>query len=241
MEDIVTDVRIHLINETNEPIHFAYVVKTAQDKQTLFTHTGILHAFGNLYLHALSLEVMNEQPRFNWFISAETINNAQPDFQTLRIKPAKLFEKFQNLLINGESSFSYLLVETANELAIKAQKPLTTIPAIGLRATNEPAYIGKHSLPLATDVVDLHIEQLTEKHEEMSLAEMLLLQIQMLEYEISLNIAHNMKRMVVIHGVGNGRLKNAIHEYLATLKEVRSFHNSWMALYGYGATEVFLK
>jgi dsDNA-specific endonuclease/ATPase MutS2 len=47
--------------------------------------------------------------------------------------------------------------------------------------------------------------------------------------------------MIVIHGVGSGKLKDEIHEVLKTKKEVRYFINQYDARFGYGATEIFFK
>ena len=49
------------------------------------------------------------------------------------------------------------------------------------------------------------------------------------------------KNIIVIHGVGKGKLKDEIHEILRHKKEVKSFINRYTNLYGYGATEIFLK
>jgi dsDNA-specific endonuclease/ATPase MutS2 len=47
--------------------------------------------------------------------------------------------------------------------------------------------------------------------------------------------------MVVIHGVGTGKLRDEIHEILRTKREVKSFINRYDPRYGYGATEIFFQ
>ncbi len=47
--------------------------------------------------------------------------------------------------------------------------------------------------------------------------------------------------LIVIHGVGKGRLKDEIHEILKTKKEVKSFINQYDPRFGYGATEIIFQ
>jgi dsDNA-specific endonuclease/ATPase MutS2 len=47
--------------------------------------------------------------------------------------------------------------------------------------------------------------------------------------------------MIVIHGIGSGKLKDEIHEILKYRKDVKSFVNQYDPRFGYGATEVFFK
>jgi dsDNA-specific endonuclease/ATPase MutS2 len=47
--------------------------------------------------------------------------------------------------------------------------------------------------------------------------------------------------LIVIHGVGEGRLRDEIHDLLRLKKEVKSFVNQYHPLYGYGATEIFFQ
>ncbi|HMW26356.1 MAG TPA: hypothetical protein PKC51_06935 [Ferruginibacter sp.] len=44
-----------------------------------------------------------------------------------------------------------------------------------------------------------------------------------------------------MHGVGEGRLRDEIHDILRLKKEVKSFVNQYHHLYGYGATEIFFE
>ena len=68
---------------------------------------------------------------------------------------------------------------------------------------------------------------------------MLTLQLQTLEKWIDIAVAHHQSSMVVIHGVGSGKLRDEIHEVLRMRREVKSFVNQYHPRYGYGATEIF--
>ena len=88
--------------------------------------------------------------------------------------------------------------------------------------------------------VDLHIEKLMPEWKHLNNFEMLTLQLNTFEKYLDLAIAHHQHNLIVIHGVGTGKLKDEIHEILKGRREVRSFINRYDPRYGYGATEIFL-
>ena len=47
--------------------------------------------------------------------------------------------------------------------------------------------------------------------------------------------------MIIIHGVGKGKLKQEIHDLLKVKPGVKRFINQYSDFYGYGATEVFFE
>ena len=97
----------------------------------------------------------------------------------------------------------------------------------------------KQNLPPARSVVDLHIEKLTDNSAALTSYEMMQLQLNTFEKYFELSVAHNQSTLIVIHGVGEGKLRNEIHEILRLKSEVKSFVNQFHPLYGYGATEIY--
>ena len=88
--------------------------------------------------------------------------------------------------------------------------------------------------------VDLHIEELIEDIGDMSSGEMLNHQIKIFQRQLDAAISANMKKIIFIHGVGNGRLKSEIRHILKSYPELIVADASYKK-YGYGATEVILK
>ena len=99
----------------------------------------------------------------------------------------------------------------------------------------------KDNLPPARSVVDLHIEKLTDNWERLSNFEILTSQLNNFEKYYELAVAHHQPTLIVIHGIGEGRLRNEIHDKLKLKKEVKSFVNQFHPLYGFGATEIYFK
>jgi dsDNA-specific endonuclease/ATPase MutS2 len=50
---------------------------------------------------------------------------------------------------------------------------------------------------------------------------------------------HLQPDLIVIHGVGKGKLKDEIHQILKQKKEVKNFIHRYHPRYGYGATEIY--
>jgi hypothetical protein len=85
--------------------------------------------------------------------------------------------------------------------------------------------------------VDLHIEELLDNWSGMTNAQLLDVQLRTVQKELDAAIAAHMRRVVFIHGVGNGRLKTEVRKVLSTYKGIR-IHDGSFARYGFGATEV---
>ena len=90
-------------------------------------------------------------------------------------------------------------------------------------------------------MIDLHIEKIVDRHSHLTNAE--IIQIQLDEFEKWFELAqfNHLPSMIIIHGVGKGKLKAEIHELLKVKKGVKSFVNQYSEFYGYGATEVFFQ
>ncbi|GIV26521.1 MAG: mannonate oxidoreductase [Bacteroidia bacterium] len=90
-------------------------------------------------------------------------------------------------------------------------------------------------------ILDLHIEELVENPGNLSAHQKLQIQLDVFQKEIHNAIAQHVRKITIIHGVGNGRLKYEVREYLKTLSEVKSIEDAPYKLYGFGATDVYLK
>ncbi len=93
-----------------------------------------------------------------------------------------------------------------------------------------------------TDVqeVDLHIENLVENPSGMDPGE--ILDIQMARFRTALETAmiHHVKKIILIHGIGNGKLKHEIRRVLDREYGKLRYQDASFREYGYGATLVLL-
>ena len=89
--------------------------------------------------------------------------------------------------------------------------------------------------------VDLHIEALVENHRGLSNAEIIKIQLDALQRYLHLAIVHRQSSMIVIHGLGKGKLKEEVHTILKQTPEVGRYKNEWSGRYGFGATEIYFR
>ena len=89
--------------------------------------------------------------------------------------------------------------------------------------------------------VDLHIEELIDSTSGLSNREILEIQLDKFHREMKLAIDTNVKRIVFIHGVGNGVLKQEIAKKLKSSYAKYNYQDASFQEYGFGATMVILR
>jgi dsDNA-specific endonuclease/ATPase MutS2 len=89
--------------------------------------------------------------------------------------------------------------------------------------------------------VDLHISELVDNTTGLSNREILEIQTERFKSEMELAIKEKVKRIVFIHGVGQGTLKTEVLKELNTKYKKYYFQDASFKEYGYGATMVILR
>lgn len=89
--------------------------------------------------------------------------------------------------------------------------------------------------------VDLHILELVESATGLSNKEMLDLQMERFRSEMETAISNGTCRIVFIHGVGQGTLKNELRRELESRYRKYDMQDASFREYGYGATMVILR
>jgi hypothetical protein len=235
MEEQVDFLKVHLLNELPVDIRFSYDLKMEQ--KSIFRHEGLLHPFGNIYIHNIPYGDMNDQPRFHWSLVDTGNDKMEPATGVLRIKPAKLFEHVNNVMLNGDPSFSYQLIEDF----VAKTKPVHNEAPQPVVAPVSENLVTKHTIEPPKYELDLHIEQLVDSTKGLSHAQIITKQLSVLEHYLHIAIVHRQQRMVIIHGLGKGKLRDEVHSLLKKTPEVARFKNEWSGKYGFGATEVLFK
>ncbi|MFT3827779.1 MAG: hypothetical protein QM731_27925 [Chitinophagaceae bacterium] len=240
-DDVVDDLKIRLINRT--PTGYKFIYKLNYKGETSFDLNNLVHPFEDFYLHDIPFEELNDNPTFSFEFSLATPDKNKADYfeSSLKLKAKQVFARIEELKQKGEATFSYKLFDTY------PGRPYDEAPAIDLSKLAKSGYkiydasrVRQHLEP-ARHEVDLHIERLTPDADSMDNFEKLTLQLKTFEKYFELALAHHLPGMIVIHGVGTGKLRDEIHEILRTRREVKSFINQYHSAYGYGATEIFFQ
>jgi hypothetical protein len=235
-DDVVEKFKIYLNNQTYESYEFIYQIKFKGAPDFDLTNTAL--PFTNFYLHDIPFEEMNDSPKFEFDFSLTNPNKKKAEhFETVfKIKARQLFQKIEEMRLKNEPTFSFNLFETYPN---KVEEVIPDYHHSFGRFYDASRV--KEKLEPAHSVVDLHIEKLTDNWKGLSNFEILTIQLRNFEKYYNLAISHRQPNLVVIHGVGTGKLRNEIHEILKLKKEVKSFANQYHANFGFGATEIFFQ
>lgn len=238
-DEVVEDLKIHLINRTDTAYHFEYSHDYAGKKD--FELKNSIAPMEDFYLHDMPFENMNDSPAFSFVFSLQKPDKKKAEsFETsLKLKPKQVFNRIQEIRKKGEATFAYKLLETYPNKPIEDKMEMSPLLKKGYKVYS--ASSARQHLEPPKYELDLHIEKLTKEHPAFSSFEKLSLQLQTLEKYLDLAVAHHQPSMIVIHGVGTGKLRDEIHEILRTRRDVKSFINRFHPAYGYGATEIFFQ
>lgn len=96
----------------------------------------------------------------------------------------------------------------------------------------------KHnSLP---EVIDLHIHELVERHENWSNSQIVNYQMEYLKRQLDVLMKKRVKVVHIIHGVGEGVLRNEVRQFLRKFVHCEMNDMSYTRN-GYGATEFIIR
>jgi hypothetical protein len=235
----VEELKVHLINHTYRSYKFFYKLQFFGRSE--FDLKNELHPFEDFYLHDVQFPDMSDSPAFSFEFSLLQPDKTKAEYfeASVKLKPKQLFAKIEEIKQKGDASFSYKLFD---EYPNKIEEPpmdLDSLAAKGIKIYNAKE-VRKH-LPPARTVVDLHIEKLSNDWQHLSNAEILDIQLKEFEKWYELALAHHQSHLIVIHGVGSGRLRDEIHDVLRLKREVKSFVNQYHPSFGYGATEIYFQ
>jgi len=233
MEERVSQLRIYVLNQTNYTVALTYEARRAEGR--LFSYDGVLHPFSDIYLHYIDWETMSDIPRFSWSLQEKIDVNLAREEGVLKIRSAKLFEHISALQLNNQPTFSYLLTESFR----RQEKKLPVLPTDKVM----PAFRGSiHSVSeLPRYEIDLHIETLVDNIQGLSNTDILDIQLAELRKYLRIAVQNKQDRMVIIHGIGKGVLRDEVQRILKETFEVDRFESGWQAGYGFGATIVYFK
>ena len=238
-DDVVEKLRIYLINQNEEAYNFDYNLYFGGESN--FQLKNNIDGLAEFYLHDIAFEDVSDNPRFEFEFSLVNEHKKKAPYYeaSLKVSGKKLFKRIEELQSKNEASFKYELFTHYPDKIDEEKPDLSMLNNAGFRIYD--AGKGRQHLPPARSVIDLHIEKLTDSWKHLNNFEILTIQLNEFEKYYDLAIAHKQPTLIVIHGVGEGKLRDEIHESLRLKLEVKSFINQYHHSYGYGATEIFFK
>lgn len=243
-DTVVEELKLHLVNHTEAAYNFVY--KLHYFGKPDFELKNTIHPFEDFYLHDVEFESLNDSPSFEFdFTLLQPDKKKQPHYEAMvKLKPKQLFARIEELKQKNQATFSQLLFDKYPDRTYEEQVESDSLHLHKLAGKGFKMYEAskaRQHLEPARSVVDLHIEKLTDDWSRMSNYEIVSLQLKTFEKYYDLAYHHHLPSFIVIHGVGEGVLRDEIHDILRLKKEVKSFVNQYHPAFGYGATEIFFE
>ena len=244
-----SDFDTYLINDSNYHIMYNYITK--KEGNSYGNDAGVLEANTKLFIESFKREALNDLPEFIFqFIIYKkgSCDIYSPMQQSITVKPTKFYKEnsFKENDFFEENSLIFNLIEKSalkEEVDKLSKQDFKKIIHQKELSNKRPRIATKHENKIAAAAiteVDLHINALLDSNKGLSNTEML--EIQMNEFEKKLDeaIKNKTKKIVFIHGVGNGVLKMKLRHELSTKYKKLKFQDASFKEYGYGATMVII-
>ncbi len=238
------DIGLYLVNDSNFTVLFRYSHFT--DGKNISVKHGTVASNSRVILESLGRNELNDLPEFGfqlfYFLKEENGWN-EAITKKFKVNPVKFYK---------ESSFTFNRFFQKNAMVFQITKnPLKAeidkltdedFKKVVQHKSLEKEKVEKEKKQTPEIVeVDLHINELMDNAYGLSKLEMLQFQKERVESEMRSGIQSGVKKIIFIHGVGQGVLKEEIAKLLKSKFPKYQFHDASFREYGYGATMVTLK
>lgn len=241
---------VYLINASKYPIIYTLEFYLVGHKEESFN--GKIDAFSQRMCGQFYFDELNDSPEYH--IECRRLTTAGTGkalTKKLKIKAATFFKKLATAPILNKRVHLYQIFEdvSASEdlLKIKKKESLKDYTQKHLDVHDDFVYDSKtkkvniHEVKSKAEFkheIDLHIEKLTANSKDLDRSAIVQLQLKVFENYLEQAVRLGVDRVFIIHGIGEGKLKNAVNQRLRMNPYVKKYKNEYHAKYGYGATEV---
>lgn len=241
-------VDVYIVNNTTSEILYSFFLKNSEGN-----FSGI--DFGSVPPESkLVLESIVRDDIGIWsngiiqalFFAEENEKVLMPVSATFRIKGSVFYQEgsyHETRFLAKQKAIVYTVCElnrvpSTYEHILNEKENREPLPAAAERFRPETA-IDQHRTAPGEAEVDLHISALRQDYNNLSPHEILTVQMGYFERMLGSAIAFRFTRVVFIHGIGNGTLKQAILQRLKEYEDIE-FRSASFAKYGNGAIELVI-
>jgi hypothetical protein len=241
---------VYLINDTNSELVYIFKLRLADD--TLFEVDNKIGSIDVQHLGELYYDELNDIPEVYIEvkeITTEGLGDALT--KSIKLKPQIFFKNVITAPLLNKRVHHFVLFEkfdNAPKPKSQSKEDLKTYtkrlkePIMKVQPTNSNSRrLNRHEIEEFANfnpVIDLHIENLTANSKGMTNGEIINMQLQYFERFMQKAYRLGVPRVFIIHGVGKGKLRDAIATKLLQEYDIQTFKNEYHPKYGFGATEV---
>lgn len=246
-DEFITRYKAWMINDT--PFDFLMEFDLYTNKRDVISLDDKLQAASALELGDFQSDDLNEAPEAWLRVQRITTEGTEEALEiTFRIRPKQFFNSLITAPILNVLAYQFVLLdnfekadekEPEEDIRTYAKQQRRNVRegnnSVRFKAFDPEAFAG------FDNEIDLHIQNLMNGYARLDKGE--IVRIQMIHFQAFLDkaIRLGVPRIFVIHGVGEGKLKEAIAQRLKENPHVVKFKNEYHHKYGYGATEVILE
>lgn len=244
----VQELRISFLNQSSFSVVLEYCCRVS-DKVFYQKSNCVIPCRDSFYLHEIPFDLMNDHPVFVYSLhsSEDEVDWSQSTGfhinDSLKLRPKKLFGYLNDCRILKRNSFTIKL----GDLPLRSSPSLHNKIKVD-KIKRKKVRKNSNNLKEIRSVVkggfcevDLHAESLGLKTMGVDNFEILSGQMAALKKAIDVALIQGEPSLVIIHGVGKGKLKDEVHRLLKSHPSISFFQHTWRPNYGYGATEAFFK
>ena len=239
------EIEIYFINDSNFSLLYHYAHYNGEKYQTIDAAT--LEPNTKNYIDGLGLSDLSDLPRFHFRIipyEKESKRLIGPFTKEISVNAVKFYKEksfTENDFFDGNAMvFDLVSDPLQEELDKMTDKDFKKVINEKDKDNRPKEQEKKEKTPEIVEV-DLHIEELIDNANGLSNREILEIQLDKFYREMDTAIKNHVKRIVFIHGVGNGVLKQEITKKLKSKYARFNFQDASFKEYGYGATMVILR
>ena len=239
----------YIVNDSNYSLYFTYL--TAQGRSWSVRGNGLLEPNSKMFIEEFGREELNDMERVcvqllpfkeNKPFALKAAMNIERRIDAVKFYKLHLFR--ENPFFDEGALIYDVVVDDKPVKEIFTDAEEVKVAILGKKDAGVPAKPQfKQKLTKGSDIleVDLHIEELLETTAGMNAFDILNHQLDVVRRTLDENIKYKGKKIVFIHGKGEGVLRNAIGQelrkkYPRCLSQDASFQK-----YGFGATMVIIK
>lgn len=232
---------LYLINNTDWTLPFSVIRQVEQVHSGVWA--GTLQPRTSQKLTELQMKDFESWPVFDFTALYYREGNfavRTPFTKKMKCRAQSFYKSKKQAPVLNKEAFVFQLddEEGFKKEQQKINESLSKDLRISMMGGTEAAKI---TLEKPDEILDLHIEKITEQFGRLSKEEILNKQIGAFEDGLERAIANGMQEITFIHGAGNGVLRDEIHRRLSKNQHVQYFKDAQKEKFGYGATLVKLK
>jgi hypothetical protein len=243
-----SDINVWFINNTGYQLLYSYSL--FQNGNFITLETGYAKAFESLLIETVDRKELSDFSTFKieaLFFDDKEHEHHSPISEIIKLKPIKLYKE-NSFLKNDFVSEKALIINVAHlsdffegadlltskidlsKLLFQKKTQTDSTKKSKPNTSNDPSYEME---------INLHIEELLDNYKGMSNAEIILVQLKHFQRALDTAISEHYRKLIVIHGVGNGRLKQEVRTLITSYKHLQYYDASYTK-YGFGATEILI-